>query len=38
MVQDSKLLREAVPIYEALDMPGTREFRAPEDGVKVRCC
>jgi hypothetical protein len=35
-LQESSILKEAVPLYEALDMPETKSFIPPDDGVKVR--
>lgn len=29
------ILREAAPIYEALDMKPTLNFQMPDDGIKV---
>jgi hypothetical protein len=39
-LQHSRIMREAAPLYEALNMKPTGAFTAPEDGIKVNspCC
>lgn len=34
-MQESRIMREAAPIYHALNMKPTKAFLPPDDGIKV---